>query len=222
MTITADSPALTAHELARTFHHPSGPIRVLQSVDLTVHPGEIVTISGPSGSGKSALIAILCGFDQPDSGTVHIHGHPLAGPPHWHDCAVLPQAMGLATELTLAENIALPLRLAGHAHPHQRALQLLDELDIDHLADRYPTETSYGQQQRAALARAIATNPTVLLADEPTAHLDHNSTPLVLTALRQCANTGTAILIATHDPRVHAIANRTLTLTNGTLTSQGN
>ena len=209
---------LTARGLTRAFPHPDGPLPVLRGVDLDVAAGELVTVSGRSGSGKSALFALLCGFDRPDTGTVTIAGAPVTGAPPWRDCAVLPQAMGLAGELTLAENTALPLRLTGEPDVDTRVEDILGELGIAALADRYPAEVSYGQQQRAALARAAVIAPAVLLADEPTAHLDHGSVPAVLGLLRRVATTGTAVLVATHHDQVHAIADRRLTLTDGRIT----
>ncbi|GLZ37279.1 ATP-binding cassette domain-containing protein [Actinokineospora sp. NBRC 105648] len=207
--------ALAARGLTRAFDHPDGRVEVLRGVDLDVEPGEVVTVSGRSGSGKSALFAVLCGFDSPDSGTVEVCGAPLAGVPAWRDCAVLPQALGLAQELTLAENVALPLRLSGQRQVTDRVADLLTELGIGTLGDRYPTEVSYGQQQRAALARAVSARPRVLLADEPTAHLDHGSVPAVLALLRRAAQDGTAVLVATHHDQVHRVADRRLALADG-------
>ncbi|MFC5288349.1 ATP-binding cassette domain-containing protein [Actinokineospora guangxiensis] len=212
---TIDNAVLSARGLTRAFPHPDGPLPVLRGVDLDVAPGELVTVSGRSGSGKSALFALLCGFDKPDTGTVTVCGTVLRAAPAWSDCAVLPQALGLAAELTLQENAALPLRLTGQSDVEDRVADVLGELGIGHLGDRYPTEVSYGQQQRAALARAAVARPSVLLADEPTAHLDHGSVPAVLGVLRRVADAGTAVLIATHHDQVHRIADRRLSLVEG-------
>lgn len=209
------NPVLSARGLTRAFGHPDGPLPVLRGVDLDVAPGELVTVSGRSGSGKSALFALLCGFDRPDSGAVTICGTVVDAAPPWSDCAVLPQALGLAAELTLAENTALPLRLTGQRDVDDRVDAVLGELGVGHLGERYPTEVSYGQQQRAALARAAVARPRVLLADEPTAHLDHGSVPAVLGLLRRLATAGAAVLVATHHDQVHAIADRTLQLVDG-------
>ncbi|OLR93727.1 ABC transporter ATP-binding protein [Actinokineospora bangkokensis] len=208
---------LSARGVTRAFDHPDGAVQVLRGVDLDVAAGELVTVSGRSGSGKSALFAVLCGFDTPDAGQVRIGGEPLPAVPAWADCAVLPQAMGLAGELTLAENVALPLRLARRSGVAERVAELLGGLGIEQLADRYPPEVSYGQQQRAALARAVAARPRVLLADEPTAHLDHGSVAAVLGLLRRTAEEGAAVLVATHHDLVHEIADRRLVLTGGRL-----
>jgi putative ABC transport system ATP-binding protein len=206
--------ALRAKGIERTFRHAGGPVHVLRGVDLEVAPGELVTLSGPSGSGKSALLAVLAGFDRADEGTVEMGGEVLTSPPSWQVCALLPQALGLAGELTLAENVALPLRL-GRGGSLTRVTGLLEELGIAELADRYPAEVSFGQQQRAALARAVVGGPGVLLADEPTAHLDQRSAPTAVGVLRRAADEGTAVLVATHHDEVHRAADRTLVLGGG-------
>jgi len=216
-------PALHARGLRRRFAHPGGDIEVLRGLELRVEAGELVTVSGRSGSGKSSLLALLGGFDSPDSGCVVLDGESVAEAPPWHTCAVLPQALGLARELTVGENVALPLRLrAGRPRPSTEAIrarvsELIDGLGIGSLADRYPGELSFGQQQRVALARAVSGRPKVLLTDEPTAHLDAGSVPAVLGLLRHCAEEGAAVVVATHDDAVHRIADRRVALSDGLL-----
>jgi putative ABC transport system ATP-binding protein len=213
-------PVLHASALRRRFAHPSGDVEVLRGLELSVDAGELVTVSGRSGSGKSALLALLGGFDSPDSGRVLLAGQPIDGAPPWHTCAVLPQALGLAQELTVAENVALPLRLRpGVDDADQRVAELLTGLGVAQLADRYPGEVSFGQQQRVALARAVSGRPKVLLTDEPTAHLDAAGTPAVLRLLRRCAEEGAAVIVATHDDAVHAIADRRVRLADGVLSA---
>lgn len=207
--------ALLVKGIERTFRQASGPVRVLRGVDLEVAPGELVTLSGPSGSGKSALLAVLAGFDRADAGTVEMAGEVRTSPPSWKVCALLPQALGLAGELTLAENVALPIRLGRTGGSLDRVAELLEELGIGGLADRYPAEVSFGQQQRAALARAVVGEPQVLLADEPTAHLDQRSAPTAVRVLRRAADAGAAVLVATHHDEVHRAADRTLVLSGG-------
>ncbi|TNC18907.1 ABC transporter ATP-binding protein [Amycolatopsis alkalitolerans] len=213
-------PAVHAFGLRRRFSHPSGDVEVLRGLELSVAAGELVTVSGRSGSGKSALLALLGGFDSPDSGRVLLAGEPIDGAPPWHTCAVLPQALGLAHELTVAENVALPLRLRpGTDSTEERVTGLLADLGVGQLADRYPSEVSFGQQQRVALARAVSGRPKVLLTDEPTAHLDAGSSPAVLRLLRRCADEGAAVIVATHDDAVHAIADRRVRLSDGVLSA---
>lgn len=213
-------PVLRALGLRRRFPHPSGDVEVLRGLELSVDAGELVTVSGRSGSGKSALLALLGGFDSPDSGRVLLGGEPVDGAPPWHTCAVLPQALGLAPELTVAENVALPLRLQPGGDRDgidARVAGLLGDLGVGALSDRYPGEVSFGQQQRVALARAVSGRPKVLLTDEPTAHLDAASKPAVLRLLRRCANEGAAVVVATHDDEVHAVADRRVRLADGVI-----
>ncbi|WP_016697472.1 ABC transporter ATP-binding protein [Actinoalloteichus spitiensis] len=211
---------LRVRGLGRGFHQGGGRIEVLRGLDLDVAAGEVVTVSGPSGSGKSTLFALLAAFDRPDTGSVEVMGDEVTPATPWTSLAVLPQTMGLSEELTLAENVALPLRMLT-AHPPgevaDRVDSLLGELGVAALADRYPLQVSFGQRQRVALARALAVRPAVLLADEPTAHLDHASLSTVLVALRAAAAEGAAVLVATHDDEVHAMADRCLVLSEGRL-----
>lgn len=214
------TPVLAARGLVRTFDQPHGAIRVLDEVDLTVNAGEVVTISGPSGSGKSALLSVLSGFDRADSGSVRILGEPVTATVGWPRCAVLPQSFGLAGELTLIENVALPLLMTRDPDRDHKAGALLADLGIADLGDRYPAQVSLGQRQRAALARALIARSATLLADEPTAHLDRGSVPATLGLLRRAADAGTAVVVVTHDEDVHNIGDRTLALRQGRLTDR--
>ncbi|GAA1193163.1 ABC transporter ATP-binding protein [Prauserella alba] len=214
---SAGTSGLVAAGLRRSFPHPGGDVHVLRGIDVTVGAGELVTIAGRSGSGKSTLLALLSGFDTADAGSVRIAGAPVTADVPWQRCALLPQALGLLQELTAGENVALPLRLTRVPDSEVTATttELLAALRLDGLADRYPPELSFGQQQRVALARALAPRPAVLVADEPTAHLDAGTAPAVLSLLRGHADDGGAVLVATHDDAVHAIADRRLELAGG-------
>ncbi|WP_024874018.1 ABC transporter ATP-binding protein [Saccharomonospora piscinae] len=217
-----EHPALHATGLRRRFAQAGQHTEVLSGAELTVEAGELVTITGRSGSGKTTLLALLSGFDAPDEGTVTFGGEPADAVPWWV-CAVLPQALGLAAELTCAENVALPRRLrpatAGSTEPPESrgVAEVLAELGLADLADRYPAELSFGQQQRVALARAVVDRPSVLLVDEPTAHLDAAATGTVLALLRRQADEGTAVVAVTHDPAVREVADRRLRLDSGVL-----
>ena len=213
-------------------------VPVLRGVDLTLRRGELVTLAGPSGSGKSALLAIIAGFDQSDAGTVRLAGVAGGARPPWSTLAMVPQSLGLLEELTCEENAAAPLLFAGRAgrpvdgRPGERlrarpeeglaaAGALLDRLGIGPLARRYPAEVSLGQQQRVALARALIIRPTVVLADEPTAHLDHRTIETVVHVLLDTVASGTACLLATHDDALTRRAHRRLELHHGVLTDAG-
>jgi putative ABC transport system ATP-binding protein len=205
---------LTAAGVTRSFR-PAGSgarVEVLRGVDLELREGELATLAGPSGSGKSALLAILAGFDRPDSGTVTVPG-PSGTP--WSTVAIVPQSLGLAEELTLEENAASPLLFTRTSGALARAAELLDALGLGKLVRRYPAEVSLGQQQRVALARALM----VLLADEPTAHLDHRTIDQVIEVLLAAVSTGTACLLATHDEALTNRAHRRLELRHGKIVS---
>ena len=202
-------------------------VAVLRGVDLTLRRGELVTLAGPSGSGKSALLAIIAGFDRADAGTVSLTG-PATGAavPPWSTVALVPQSLGLLDELTCEENAAAPLlfgrgRTADRAAGLRAAHTLLDSLGVGDLARRYPGEVSLGQQQRVALARALIAGPAVLLADEPTAHLDHRTIDAVVDVLLAAVGRGTACLLATHDEALTRRAHRRLELRHGTVVDSG-
>ena len=205
---------LSVSGVSRSF---SGP--VLKDVGLQLRAGELVTLIGRSGSGKSALLALLAGFDQPDTGSVQVTDLPEGMSPPWSTMAVLPQSFGLLDELTLEENVASPMLFSGGtvSDAMSRAADLLGTLGIGDLARRYPAEVSIGQRQRVALARAVAGKPKVLLADEPTAHLDNATIELAVKVLLDYVEEGGACLIATHDPSLTAKAHRRLELTDGRL-----
>ncbi|MCU1483563.1 MAG: transporter ATP-binding protein [Actinomycetia bacterium] len=183
--------------------------KVLDGVDVDVHEGEIVVLLGRSGSGKTTLLTIVTDFDRPDAGTVeHVHGTG------WRELAVLPQSLGLLPELTVAENVAMPLRLD---RADEDVRPLLERLGLAHLAGRYPSETSLGEQQRTALARAVVVRPTLLVADEPVSHQNRAWAEAMMALVRERADDGTACLLATHDEVAIGAADRVLELHDGRL-----
>ncbi len=188
----------------------------LEPVDLTLHAGTVVAVTGRSGSGKSTLLAIVAGWVEPDRGTVERIGGWTAGGRwrRWSGTAVVPQMLGLTEELSVAENVEVVLRLAGCGRSERRGrvAALLDLLDLGALANRLPAETSLGEQQRLAIARAIIGRPTLLLADEPTCHQDSARATTVIEMLRRAADAGSSVLVATHDPHVAASVDSVLDL----------
>lgn len=214
---------ITVERVTRRFRRGAETVLALDDVSVELHAGELTVAAGPSGSGKTTLLSVLAGIERPDTGTVHTHPPLPDAPPHrlgWRHLAFVPQALALLDELTVAENVELPVLLDRTApDPARYQGELLEQLQIDHLAGRYPSHTSGGEQQRTAVARALRLRPPLLLGDEPTGHQDRARIELLLTVLRQHAYEGNAVLLASHDSDVIASADRIITLTDGRITS---
>jgi putative ABC transport system ATP-binding protein len=181
---------------------------VVDDASLAVRAGELAVLLGRSGSGKSTMLMAAGDWLRADEGTVHLPG------PGWHETAHLAQRFGLLPELSVAENVGLPLRLR-RSGDDGRVVDVLEQLGIAALANRLPGETSIGQQQRTALARAIVDRPAALLADEPTSHQDAGSAALVWRALDAVCAEGTACLVATHDEAASTHADRVWRIEDG-------
>ncbi|MGW6226107.1 ABC transporter ATP-binding protein [Cellulosimicrobium cellulans] len=210
---------------ARGIEHAYGADPVLRGVDVDVVAGEVVALMGPSGSGKSTLLHLLAGLLVPDAGQVRLLGRRLdtlgeraRAQVRLRDLGFVFQFGDLVPELTVVENVELPLRLLGTRRREARSVALgqLDLLGIADLADRRLVEVSGGQAQRAAVARALAHRPAVVLADEPTGALDTVAGELVLEALVGAArDTRTAVLLVTHEAGVAAWADRDVQIRDG-------
>lgn len=186
-------------------------VTVLADLSATVSPGEVVIIRGRSGSGKTTLLNILAGWQQPDAGSLR---WGIDAPETWEHVAVVPQSLGLLPELTLGENLGFPGRLADH--PGDVA-GVAERLEIGHLLRRPVTDASLGEQQRAAIARALVRRPALLLADEPSSHQDLERLHIVWGLIADVAREGTAAIAATHDPDAMPYADRVLDLVDGRL-----
>lgn len=212
---------LEATSLTKSYRRGPEEISALAGVGLAIMSGEIVALVGPSGSGKTTLLNVLAGWERPDAGEIAWRGAPQRRPQDlpWGELAIVPQSLGLVEELTVRENVELPLRLlADRARPppgDDRVERLLGGFGLSSLADRLPAETSLGEQQRAALARALVLEPGLLMADEPTGHQDVVWTRGVLRALRAAATQGTACLVATHHRPIVRYADRVLAIRDG-------
>jgi putative ABC transport system ATP-binding protein len=163
---------------------------------------------------------VLCGWELPDGGTIRFRGTPLtsAAALPWRDVAVVPQDLAMIEELSVGENVTLPLRLSGaDSASYRKAERLLSELGLAELAPRAPAEASLGEQQRAALARAVVGGPALLLADEPTGHQDEGWTKGVMRAIRAGARDGMACLVATHNDEAMAYLDRVFVMRDGEL-----
>jgi putative ABC transport system ATP-binding protein len=210
---------VSVHELSKVFHHHGGDVvRALEAVTFEAMPGELVGLVGRSGSGKTTLLNVIAGWERPSAGEVRWREPVDAASPAWSTVAVVPQKLGLMEELTVEENIAYPARLSGTLDERSDDIEeLIGVLGIGPLRSRYPREASVGEQQRTAIARALAVPTTVLLADEPTAHQDTASAERVFAALRRAAHAGTAVVVATHNPEVIRHLDRVLAMADGRL-----
>ena len=199
-----DEPAIVIEQLTKRY----GGATVVDGASLDVRAGELAVLLGRSGSGKSTLLMAAGGWLKPDGGSVRIPGA------RWHETAHVAQRFGLLPELTVAENVGLPLRLHGSTDD-TRVTEVLGRLGLAELRDQLPGETSIGQQQRTALARALVDRPAALLADEPTSHQDAGSAALVWHALDAACAEGTACLVATHDEAASIHADRVWRIEDG-------
>ncbi|GGZ41143.1 ABC transporter ATP-binding protein [Streptomyces bluensis] len=208
---------IDCQDAALTFGRGPNAVVAVHGAALRVHAGDRLAIVGPSGSGKSSLLHLLAGLEQPTSGSVTWPG--LAG---LRDIGLVFQGDSLVPALDIVENTALPLVLTGMSDDRAReaALSALALVGTADLADRLPEEISGGQAQRVAAARVLAQTPRVILADEPTGRLDHATGGRVLDALLTAADeTGAALVLTTHDPAVAARLTARCTMRDGRLTS---
>ena len=225
----ADETAIAvAEEVTRDFPAPNGVVRALRGVSLGVRPGELIALRGRSGSGKTTLLNILTGLDNPTAGRVRIAGQDLAPLNETARALLRRQYVGVMFQnahlfpvLTAQENVEVPLRL-GHVtsanERSERARRALELVGLLPRAEHRGTELSGGEQQRAALARALVTSPRFLVADEPTGNLDSQTGRAIAALLREVAHgEGIGMLIATHDATIAATADRVLQLRDGAL-----
>ncbi|MFE4252916.1 ABC transporter ATP-binding protein [Streptomyces sp. NPDC056910] len=212
---------LTAHGLHKTY----GATKALNGAEFSVHPGEVVAVMGPSGSGKSTLLHCLAGIVTPDEGDITYAGQNLATLSDAARSALRRSDFGfvfqfgqLVPELTCLENVALPLRLNGARRKAAEATARawMERLEVDDLTGQRPGEVSGGQGQRVAVARALATSPRVLFADEPTGALDSLNGERVMELLTEAArSTHAAVVLVTHEARVAAYSDREIIVRDG-------
>jgi putative ABC transport system ATP-binding protein len=209
----------------KVYEGTAGRFPALQGIDLEVHAGEFVSIIGKSGSGKSTLINMITGIDKPTAGGIFIGGvavHELSEEQIalWRGktVGVIFQFFQLLPTLTAAENILLPmdyLKQEEKAVRPEVALKLLERVGMSEFAHRFPSELSGGQQQCIAIARALANDPPILAADEPTGNLDSTSAIMILDLFKRLAKAGKTILMVTHDKDLAAFARRTVVISDG-------
>jgi ABC-type lipoprotein export system ATPase subunit len=212
-------------EIVKTFHTAAGEFPALRGIDACFDRGEFVSVVGKSGSGKSTLVNMLTGIDHPTSGSVRIgdtYVHELneSEMARWRgrNLGIVFQFYQLLPMLSLVENVMLPMDLCDLLPPAERpkrAIELLDQLGLADLADKMPAAVSGGQQQSAAIARALANDPPLIIADEPTGNLDSKAADRVFQTFEALARQGKTIIVVTHDPDLAKRAFRTMLLVDG-------
>jgi len=217
-------PALTVRGVRKTFEADNAPVRALRGVDLTVAAGEFVAVMGPSGCGKSTLLNLVAGLDMADEGTITVAGEEVTGRGEDDLARLRRKHMGIVFQffnllegMTVLENVALPTIIAGRKRrfAETRARDLLDLLGIGDKAAAVPGVLSGGQRQRLAIARALANEPTLLLADEPTGALDSEGGAEVIELLRRLHAGGQTVILVTHDTDVADAAERIVRMRDG-------
>jgi putative ABC transport system ATP-binding protein len=214
---------LRARDLYRFYRVGEEETLALRGVSVAVAAGEMLAISGPSGSGKSTLLACLAGLDEPDGGSVYVHENRISHRPEQERSALrarhigtLFQTANLLEHLTVRRNIELVQRIAGR-RDRARADALLDAVGLTRRSGARPSELSGGEAVRAGLAVALANNPDVLVADEPTGELDGQTEAEVLRLIRDRADRGTAVVVASHSAAVAAMADQLIRLKDGNI-----
>ena len=222
-------PVVETRGLYKTYETEGAPVRALRGVDFTAAEGEFVAVMGPSGCGKSTLLNLVAGLDTPTEGEIEVAGETFTGKGE-DDLArlrrkhigIVFQFFHLLEGMTALDNVALPAVVAGakRRHAESRARDLLDLLGLGDKARAEPSFLSGGQRQRLAIARALATQPTLLLADEPTGALDTAGGHEVLELFRRLHGDGQAIVLVTHDETVAAAAERIVLMRDGRVSEQ--
>jgi putative ABC transport system ATP-binding protein len=225
LTVNSKKPLIDLHAVVKVYNSMAGSVTALNSVDLEVFEGEFLVVTGKSGSGKTTLVNIITGLDRLTSGEVWIGGTPLhrfspekAAKFRGHSMGVVFQSFELLPTLTVLQNVMLPMDFANHSsvrEQRQRALDLLEQVDIAEHAKKHPAALSGGQQQRLAIARAMANDPAILVADEPTGSLDSVTAKAVIDIFEGLVRQGKTILMVTHDKDIAKRGSRIITLSDG-------
>ena len=218
-------PLIDLRNVVKTYNSLAGSITALRGINMQVYPGEFLIVNGKSVSGKTTLINVLTGLDRSTSGEIWVGGDPLhrfsaekAAKLRGKTMGVVFQSFELLPTLTVVQNVMLPMDFARRysvREQRQRAMQLLEQVDIADHARKYPTALSGGQQQRLAIARAMANEPAILVADEPTGSLDSGTAMAVIDLFTDVVRQGRTVLLVTHDKDVARRGSRIITLSDG-------
>ena len=230
MSPAPSQPLITLENVSRVFHTEGVETRALANVHLEIGQGEYVAIAGPSGCGKTTMLSILGLLDTPTEGSYSLAGEAVASLSVVQRARIrnrrigfIFQAFNLIGDLTVFENVALPLTFRGLSEADQatRVQIALERVGMSHRLTHYPSRLSGGEQQRVAVARAVAGDPAIILADEPTGNLDSRNGEAVMDLLRDLHRQGSTICMVTHDPRYAAHADRAVHLFDGRIVDEG-
>jgi putative ABC transport system ATP-binding protein len=225
-----NAPLIDLRQVVKKYNSVAGTVVALKGVDLQIYPGEFVAVMGKSGCGKTTLVNMMTGLDRLTSGEIWIDGTPIhqlkpeqAAKWRGRNVGVVFQSFELMPTLSVLQNVTLPMDFANRyslRKQRQRAMHLLEQVEIVEHAHKLPSAVSGGQQQRVAIARAIANDPQILVADEPTGSLDSVTSEAVIDVFAELAGQGTTIFLATHDEDVAKRAGRIITLADGKIVAE--
>ena len=215
--------------VSKTVMSGGRPLTILHPLDLTIHSGQFLAVLGPSGSGKSTLLGLVAGLDAPTTGEILIDGVDITSIGEDALAKLRGEKIGfvfqffhLVPSLTAFENILIPMEIAGRRDAGARARQLLDEVGLADRGHHYPSQLSGGEQQRIAIARALANDPPIIMADEPTGNLDSTTGQLIMQLLLDVRRTRqTTLMLVTHDAELAALADSRLVLRDGRPVDEG-
>ncbi len=220
-----DNPALELSGVHLSLGHGAGRTHILKGIDLTIYNGESVGLVGPSGSGKSTLLMVMAGLERSDKGLVKAAGHELGSMNEdelarfrGQNVGIIFQSFHLVPNMTALENVAVPLELSGDPKAFERAKEELEAVGLGHRLQHYPTQLSGGEQQRVAVARALVTNPEILIADEPTGNLDETTGEQIIELMFAAQERkNTTLVLVTHDPSLADRCQRKIRVHSGTI-----
>ncbi|MCL2358935.1 ABC transporter ATP-binding protein [Candidatus Bathycorpusculum sp.] len=214
--------------LSKTYLVDTGKVEVLKDLTIAIPKATFAVLCGPSGSGKTTLLNIISGIDRPSSGELFVAGQPLVGQNEdflsdfrCSHVGFVFQAYNLVSTLTVAENIAFPMEWQRKppSEIEERTLELIRMVGLEHRETHFPAQLSGGEQQRVAFARALANDPELILADEPTGNLDVKNAEKILQVLHLLKENGKTVLVSTHDLQIRALADQVIALKDGQLAS---
>jgi putative ABC transport system ATP-binding protein len=220
---------VATHSLNKSYPLGEAAVEVLKDITLTVAKGEFVALCGPSGSGKTTLLNLISGIDKPTSGQILVLDQDLTVQDEdflaefrCSNVGFVFQSYNLVSTLTVAENVAFPMEWIRRPQTEieLRVAELLETVGLQHRANHFPAQLSGGEQQRVAFARALANDPELILADEPTGNLDTKNVQKITQVLQMLKANGKTVIVATHDPALMQLADRTVCLEEGRLASK--